>query len=762
MVRGRRKLKQLLKAHMGRIVGYAVVAALTVAFILVISQPPEGPAAPAAAETVEEPKPELDRFEAKDLSLENERFRLRFDGRYGSVHMTDKRTGRTWDSVPELDETVPPNNQRFIRSPVHVRYTEGKGNTQTYPFKEQAVLNARVSADGETIVASYELPLLRFEFDLAYRLTDDGLTVTIPYDSIRDGVEKKLVSIEVMPFFEAGAGTENGAIVIPDGSGAIIPFRETHPPYFEIYSEFIYGGDHAFRKNVYQKVTDNERELLSYGPRELAALPIYGIYKDGKAFLAVVEDGEEDAKINATPSGLRNIQLYRASAEFIYRNDDVVFLGSSGEIPLTSGEMIPGDRTVRYVLLQDDAADYVGMASAYRDYLIEEKGVQPVPDQTPKYQLRLFGGVLQDEIVGRTFIAMTTFEQASRIIDDLWERGIRSMELTLEGWNDGGQYGNQPAHLPADRRLGGTKGLRELTEYAKSKGVDVYLKTNYVKPFRKSDALKESTDAIRGLNKELLKVFKPYVTTRQASNELYYLLKAGPVYERYVSSEVSAFAELGASGVQLGLMGSMLYSDPGSKTKTTRRHTLDAWTRSMDSAREAAGKAAVDYGFGYALGRVDRIDDIPIDSSHFLFEGRSIPFYQIAVHGLIPYTAKPSNLRDDPRTEFLRALEYGATPSFLLTHEDPVKLKRTMADDIFSSKFSEWADASVQEFRAAAELLSKVAGEPISDHEMLQPGVFRTTYGNGVSVTVNYNESQATADGTTVPGFGYAVEGGTE
>ncbi|HZG88151.1 DUF5696 domain-containing protein [Paenibacillus sp.] len=757
------KLLTALRTHYRKIAGYTLTAALTGAFIAVISVPPAEPTAPVEAAAAEaKPELELDRFDAPDLALENGRFRLRFDGRYGSVHVTDKTTGRTWDSVPALEQTVPPNNQRYIRSPVHVRYTQGKGNTQTYPFKEQGELKAELSEDGERIVATLTLPSLGIGFDLEYRLTDDGLTVTIPYDSVRDGVDKKLVSIEVMPFFEAAADTERGAIVVPDGSGALIPFREEHPPYFEIYSEFIYGGDHAFRKNVYQKVTQNERELLSYGPREMAALPVYGLYKEGeKAFLAVVQDGDADAKINATPSGLRNIAMYRTSAEFIYRNDDVVFLGSSGEIPLTLSDMIPGDRSIRYILLQDDEAHYVGMAAAYRQYLIDAKGVRPVEDQAPAYQLRLFGGVLQDEILGRTYIGMTTFAQAKAIVEKLLERGVRSIELTYEGWNDGGQFGHQPAHLPADRRLGGSKGLKALTSYAKANGIGVYLKTNYVKPFRKSGALKQSADAIRGLNKEVLKVYKPYVTTRQASYELYYLLKADRVLDRYVEREAPAFAELGASGVQLGLMGSMLYSDPGSKRPTYRETTMDAWVRAMDAARAATGKAAVDYGFGYALGHVDRIDDIPIDSSHFLFEERSIPFYQIAIRGLVPYTAKPSNLRDDPRTEFLRAIEYGAFPSFLLTHEDPVKLKRTMVDDLFSSRFDLWAEPSIEEYRRVLEALGKVEGEPIADHEQLRPGVFRTTYGNGVEVIVNYNGAPAEAGGVSVPAYGFAVKEGS-
>jgi hypothetical protein len=750
-----------MRLNIKKVIGYSIMIVLIVVFILIISQPPEEPTVSEVASGQEQSK-ELDQFEADNLELANERYQLQFDGRYGSVHITDRQTGQSWDSIPAIEETVPPNNQRYMRSPVYLRYTEGKGDTQTYPFKEQGTLTAKLIDDGKAIRANFELDNLQMAFAIEYRLNKDGLEITIPYDSIRDGVDKKLVSIEVMPFFEAAAEQDDGAMVIPDGSGALIKFKEDHPQFFYPYSQFVYGGDHAYQKHVYQKVSENEKEMLSYNPREMISLPIYGLYKKDKAFLAVIDNGEEDAKINATPSGIRNIKLYRASPEFIYRNDDNIFLGNSGEIPMTLSTMIPGDRSVRFILLQGEQANYSGMAKAYRNYLIAEEGIEPVEDQEMKYQLRLFGGVLQDEIIGSTFVSMTTFEQAKTIIDQLLDKGIHSLEVTMEGWSDEGKFGDQPDHFPADRKLGGTEGLRNLSEYAQSKGVDLYITTNYVKPFKKSDALRKSRDVIRGLNKEILEVYKPYVTTRQASRELYYFMRPGTVYDRYITEEAPMFSELGLTGVQLNYMGNTLYSDPGSEQSTFRQDTLDTWVKAMELMRDKVGRTSVEYGFAYTFGHVDRIDDMPLGSSHYIFSDETIPFMQIALHGLIPYTAPPSNLRDDQRMEFLRALEYGAQPSYELTYEDPVLLKRTMVDDLFSTKFEDWLDRSVEEYSQIEAVLNQVSNIPIDHHEMLQSGVYRTSYANGLQVIVNYNETAVTAEGLVIKPYGFEVKGGTE
>src|SRR5690606_21374313 len=136
--------------------------------------------------------------------------------------------------------------------------------------------------------------------------------------------------------------------------GTIVKFKEEHPLWFDSYSEFIYGGDQAFLSQVSKEMRPNRDEIISFGPRHYAALPVFGTYKADKAFLGIVTEGEADATINGTMAGVRNIWLYRSSAKFYYRHSDVVFIRNSGEIPLTQREMISGDRAVQYVLLQGE------------------------------------------------------------------------------------------------------------------------------------------------------------------------------------------------------------------------------------------------------------------------------------------------------------------------------------------------------------------------------------------------------------------------
>jgi hypothetical protein len=356
---------------------------------------------------------------------------------------------------------------------------------------------------------------------------------------------------------------------------------------------------------------------------------------------------------------------------------------------------------------------------------------------------------------------MTTFEEAKHIIDDLKARGIEAIELSYKGWSSGGLFGDQPKHT-VERSLGGRKQLEQLIEHAEKQGIRVYLETNYVKPYDTSSAFKPRYHAIRGIDRKTIYAYKPHIATRQPTQYLFYFAKPQWVYDRYVTREADDLAALGASGIISRHMGDTLYSDQTAGKEISREGTKEVWLNSLDTLREAVGKTAVDYGFAYTFGHVDRIDDVPLDSSHYVMEDETIPFYQIALRGLVPYTGKPINTADDARVQLLRAVEYGAMLSFYFTNNDPVLLKNSVFDDLISSKYDVQVERSVDRYQRSLDLLNRVVDEPIADHEKLADKVYRTTFDNGVSVIVNYNAVPVEIEGSTIGALDFAVfEGGS-
>ncbi|WP_028562049.1 DUF5696 domain-containing protein [Paenibacillus pinihumi] len=698
-----------------------------------------------------------DAGKATALAAENSRYKLYVNEELGNVRIVESSSGKEWFSSPPVGSEMPSNNREFIQAPVHVRFTQGVSPSQTYPKKEKAATKMEKFDQGVRFTFDFDNEALNFGFAVEYRLTEQGFEATIPDSSIYENGRSKITTLELLPFFGAQGKQDQGAVFIPDGSGALIRFKEVHPQYFDGYSEFVYGGDHAFKKRVNQDF--NDLFMRKPNVKQDAALPVYGIYRDNnQGFLAIITQGDYDVRVNATLPGMRGIDMYRSSAEFIYRNDDIIFIGKSGEIPLFQGQRVTGDRTVRYVLLTDDKANYIGMAHAYRDYLIKDRQVQPVKQEQVPLQVRLFGGVRRDEIVGTTYVDMTTFSQAQAVIDAFLEKGVKSLELTIEGWSNDGVYGNQPGHFPVEGKLGGKKELTGLASYAKERGIDLYLKANYVKPYEDSSKLKTSRDAIRGIDREVRKVPHYYISTRFSDwDHVFYLLKPERVYDKYVSHEAGQYADLGVAGVHLQYMGDMLYSDHDPKSLADRSVTADIWKKSLEDMRSKVGKTAVDYGYAYTLGLVDRIDDIPVYASDYTFEDGAVPFYQIAIHGLVPYTVSPSNLRDDPQLEFLRALEYGALPSYELTYQPTTKLARSMMEHLYSAQYSSWVDQAVTEYETFAKLKTHVKDMAIVNHEQLAEHVFRTTYEDGSYVIVNYGDTSELVGKHTLAAKDYVI-----
>jgi|HigsolmetaGSP12D_1036236.scaffolds.fasta_scaffold00239_12 hypothetical protein len=715
----------------------------------------DGAEAKPDAQLVVKPEVKLYPITATKQIAENERFRLYIDEKSGNVRVVDKRTNREWLGEPQADRTTLPNNKKFMDSPVHIRYTNGVDVTQTYTLKDKDNKLAIQSIE-DGVRESFTLTQQGISFAIEIRLTSDGLKVTIPYDFIRESGSSHLVSLEPLPFFNAATEQDQGALFVPDGSGALIAYRPNHPKYLAGYSQPVYGPDYTYLVQFNDKIDQVWQHAMP--PREYVALPVFGNYKNGIGFLGIATKGETDALINGTPSGIRNIPMYRASVEFVYRKNDVIFIGSSGDIPLYQGELVKGDREVRYVLLQGDDAGYVGMAKAYRKYLTDEAGVKPVAREAMPLNVTLYGGVLRDEVIGTTFIAMTTFAQAKSVIDAYGGKGVTNLQLTLEGWSKDGEFGNQPDHFPADSHLGGYADLKDLADYAKSKGVALYLKANYVRPYVDSDGFDKKADATRGLDRSVMKSYNYWVSNGYNNrSEIFYYLKPDHAYDKYIAREIEEYRKLGVAGVDLQYMGDTLYSDQDLKHLFSRQQTVDVWVKALDAFRQNVGKTAVDYGFAYTLGHVDRIDNAPTDDSGFIMTDSAVPFYEIALHGLVPYAAKPSNLRDDSQADFLRALEYGAEPSYELSYEPTEKLQRTHEDRLFSSSFVYWLEPSVQEYKVFQSLQDTVGGEPIVNHEQLSRYLFRTTYGDGTQVVVNYGSTDADADGVQVKAHGYAI-----
>ena len=87
-----------------------------------------------------------------------------------------------------------------------------------------------------------------------------------------------------------------------------------------------------------------------------------------------------------------------------------------------------------------------------------------------------------------------------------------------------------------------------------------------------------------------------------------------------------------------------------------------------------------DKACAFALPFADHVMNAPAASSYFDMTDAAVPFYQIALSGIVPYALPASNLAPSPDAMFLKAVETGAGLSNAWMYRDPSLLKDTDYD----------------------------------------------------------------------------------
>lgn len=93
----------------------------------------------------------------------------------------------------------------------------------------------------------------------------------------------------------------------------------------------------------------------------------------------------------------------------------------------------------------------------------------------------------------------------------------------------------------------------------------------------------------------------------------------------------------------------------------------------------------------------------------------------------------------------MRAIEYGALPSFFVTHDDSRKLKDTPSNFLYSSRFDKW-ERRIEEEYAKFDSLSQLYAMKIIGHEKLSGQKYATTYEDGTRVIVDYEVKDFTVE----------------
>ena len=165
---------------------------------------------------------------------------------------------------------------------------------------------------------------------------------------------------------------------------------------------------------------------------------MYGIVNSDSAMMVVCTEGDSNAKLTASVSGQSKSSFNICGFDFTVRDSDTYYMSGDNSTALTvfeDGDMKTDTLAVRYYPLEtEDTPDYTDVAEAYRNYLTEEAGVTDTAEDTdPGLYLNFYGGTIKEKsVLGvpvKMKTALTSFEQAEQILQDLSDGGAENMKV---------------------------------------------------------------------------------------------------------------------------------------------------------------------------------------------------------------------------------------------------------------------------------------------------------------------------------------------
>jgi len=676
------------------------------------------------------------------------------------VRITEKKSGKQWYSNPQdykNDNIAPIKTQ--LRCQMLVKFFDVEKRTPVeYDNFNQSIDKGCMTyelVDGG-VKFIFGFTNANVYIPVQYTLCDDGFQAEILTSEIK-GVGSNpfmIESIGFLPYFGAGTMADDGYLFVPDGSGALINYNNGKHKAM-LYTSQVYGSNITLE----QTKADTVKERIS--------LPIFGNKCNDDGYLAVVVSGDTSTTVTARPSGmLSTYNVVYPTA--ILRDYTLVLSATSVHVGVETRVLVYSDDltcgknyAVRYLFLEEEKANYVGMAERYRDFLIEQKSLKDSKLADDKYLvLDLVGAVSIDKYVfgikQPVVTALTTYQDVITIVKELKARGVEKLVINYTGALESGLNNKMFSSVAVESVLGSKKDFKEMVEYLEQEDVLFFLETNPVDFYSSGNGYDPNADSAMTFFNSYAFQHNFELDSLKATADRWHLLHPGKIPE-FVSNFVESAGSWNISHISLARMGAVLYSDYSEDVpSTTRAHTVELYKQAMKAATEKGEQLMVHGGNAYVLGYADIVTDTSTGCSDYDVQDNAVPFYQIAFQGNTVLTPTPLNCSVDYTYEFLKALETGCSLKYNLIYGDVANLVGTEYNTMVSYSYEFWKDIIVEQYLKMQEAVSQFAGEEIIDHQIIAEDIAMTQYESG-RIIINYRDEAYTYEGKTIASRDYII-----
>jgi len=515
--------------------------------------------------------------------------------------------------------------------------------------------------------------------------------------------------------------------MLPDGPGVLLDYQDNAAKMTSPYQAPIYGADPAIE---HLQESDN---ILPTNP---VTMPVYGVVHgiNQNGLFTEIISGETYGTIIAYKAGLAT-DFHWVTTEFNYRY--------SYRQPTTSGDttglqMIQKARNkmdivLSYTLLSDDQANYVGMAQSYQRSLLDQEIFTTRSTNTSRLALTFFGGAPKSGLLFDRYLAMTTFSEMDEIISDLKEEGFNQLSVSYTAWQ---APGSGAKDLTFARKLGSFADLEaSLGNGHPSEnifGMHIGYGTDNQKPVGI-----EANHFAQQINGQLVTV--------DSQNQAHHILSANGLFQK-VERDLTELKKLPLAYLSLSGFGQHLSSDFTKGKESTRTESQVMQLKTLKQLTDAGFSLALAQPNVYLWSEMTQYVDLPLSSSGYTFVSQTVPFLPLVLDGYVNYTSPDMHLSSNQEINLLKSIEYGATPSFLLTAKDPSLLKDTSYTHLYSTKYTQQKENILHYGRQMDQVISAVGSNKIIAHEIIHLDIVRVTYSNGCIIYFNYGLSDEWVD----------------
>ncbi|MBR2926358.1 MAG: hypothetical protein IKC31_02130 [Clostridia bacterium] len=635
-----------------------------------------------------------------------------------------------------------------------------------------------------------------FKMALEYSLDENGMTVRLPCNGLRyDMSMYTLEYLSVLPYMGAGNILTEGYNFYPDGSGSLFysdlgrsntvrgkvygvdyayhnivgTYQKAirYPIYGTVATETIYSYSYSYLNGNMEMMVNSETVSATVKSfekiqDEISKRPegeLLEIKEEtySRGYLAIIESGESLAEISSYHAGSSSnyytmMNFFNPKPNDSYDISDSISVTNSSTWTVVSNRKYTGSFKLRYLFLSDANkveeakqftpnikyydATWLGMAEAYRDYLVntgvlEKMTEEDITEDIPLY-MEVFGTLQTTQrfltVPVKEMTPLTTFENVYSIYEKLYNSGVKNVNFKLTGFANGGMYAKVPSSLKWESAVGGAKKLEwlidkseEISQNDENAKLGLYPDFDfaYIRTNTLLDAVNLKRDAVKTIDNRYTSL-RQYSATQQSYVTFHDLAISPSRYSSFYDKLLKNYAKYDLMSMSVASLGTALNSDFDEDDPYNRENNKDYTIRAFEDMQDAGYSLMTDGGNAYTWGYVDHLVNVDLDSSRYIRSGASVPFIGAVLHGYVQFAGTPFNEEGDSDYAILKAIENGASLYFILSYQNTNELKEDpVLNQYYGIRYDIWEADVIESYKELNELLKDIQLKVIVEHDFL-------------------------------------------